>query len=76
MNVKTLIAASLFAVANVAALSTQAAPRADIHKVISIVEAKGDGCGVIDARMTYLDSKGQQQVLDYSKFGDDCQEGS
>jgi len=76
MNVKTLIAAGLFAVMNVAALSAHAAPRADIQKVISIVEAKGDGCGLVDARLTYLDSKGQQQVLDYSKFGDDCQEGN
>ncbi|WP_309677867.1 DUF2790 domain-containing protein [Pseudomonas sp.] len=80
MNWNKLIAASFFAVLNVAAFSAHADEAAsqatshgthlDIKKVVSIVD-NGDGnCGIVDARLTYLDSSGTQKVLDYSKFAD------
>ncbi|OYP96073.1 hypothetical protein B7L09_30905 [Pseudomonas mandelii] len=40
----------------------------DIKQVISTVEDGGANCGIVNARMTYLDSSGTQKVLDYSKF--------
>ncbi len=76
MNWNALIAASFFAVLNVAAFSAQAdvqAPSQEtshIKKVISVVD-NGDGnCGIVDARLTYLDSSGMQKALDYSKFAE------
>lgn len=81
MNWNALIAASFFAVLNVAAFSAQADVQAppqetshgthlDIKKVISVVD-NGDGnCGIVDARLTYLDSSGMQKALDYSKFAE------
>ncbi|AHZ73224.1 hypothetical protein OU5_6145 [Pseudomonas mandelii JR-1] len=36
--------------------------------MISTVEDGGANCGIVNARMTYLDSSGTQKVLDYSKF--------
>ncbi|VVP50429.1 MULTISPECIES: DUF2790 domain-containing protein [Pseudomonas fluorescens group] len=40
----------------------------DIKTVISTVEDGGENCGIVNARMTYLDSSGTQKVLDYSNF--------
>lgn len=87
MNVKKIITASVFAFLNVAVFSAhadvQSQPQThatgthlDIKKVISTVETGGSPCGIVNARMTYLDSSGVQKVLDYSKFADCGNQGS
>ncbi|VVM41566.1 hypothetical protein PS662_00320 [Pseudomonas fluorescens] len=87
MKLNTIIAASVFALLNVAAFSAhadvQSPPQThaagthlDIKKVISTVETGGSACGIVNARMTYLDSSGVQKVLDYSKFADCGNQGS
>jgi hypothetical protein len=40
--------------------------------VISLKQDNSVICGIVEARMTYLDSAGQTRVLDYSKFADGC----
>lgn len=82
MTNKSVIAACLFAVLNICTLSARAeavAPQTytygthlDIQKVLSMKEDQSMTCGIVDARMTYLDSAGQTRVLDYSKFADGC----
>jgi hypothetical protein len=87
MNSKAIYAACLFAVLNICAISAHAETTAkphtysygthlDIQKVLSMTQDAGPSCGVVNARMTYLDSKGQTQILDYSKFADSCNEGN
>ncbi|QJP95070.1 MULTISPECIES: DUF2790 domain-containing protein [Pseudomonas] len=82
MTNKSVIAACLFAALNICTLSARAeavAPQTytygthlDIQKVLSMKEDQSMTCGIVDARMTYLDSAGQTRVLDYSKFADGC----
>jgi hypothetical protein len=82
MTHKSVIAACLFAALNICTLSARAeaaAPQTytygthlDIQKVLSMKEDQSMACGIVDARMTYLDSAGQTRVLDYSKFADGC----
>ena len=85
MNWNTLIAASFFAVLNVAAFSAHAADlmpsqtsahgaHLDIKQVISF-EDSGSGCGLVNARLNYLDSSGTHKVLDYSKIADCANQG-
>jgi Protein of unknown function (DUF2790) len=40
--------------------------------VISLEQDNSVACGIVEARMTYLDSAGTTRVLDYSKFADGC----
>lgn len=75
MNWSKFVAASVFAVLSVAALSAHAdvqnhSANLEINKVISIVENGGGNCGIVNAQMTYLDSHGVKKVLDYSKFAE------
>ena len=82
MTHKSVIAVCLFAALNICTLSARAeaaAPQTytygthlDIQKVLSMKEDQSMACGIVDARMTYLDSTGQTRVLDYSKFADGC----
>ncbi|MDH4563952.1 DUF2790 domain-containing protein [Pseudomonas sp. BN411] len=44
----------------------------DINKVVSIHEEPSVLCQVVDARMDYLDSSGQQHSLAYRKLADAC----
>jgi len=82
MNWNTLIAASCFAVLNVAAFSAHAdvqttpvhSAHLDIKQVLSI-EDSGSGCGVVNARLNYLDSNGTHKVLDYSKVAECANQG-
>lgn len=85
MNWNKLIAASFFAVLNVAAFSAHADVQApaqstvygthlDIKKVVSIVD-NGGACGIVDARLTYLDSSGMQKVAGYKKFAECANQG-
>jgi hypothetical protein len=73
-NWKTLIAASLLALTFTAHADSGHKP--DIQRVLSTTEDARSGCGVVNARMTYLDSKGETQVLNYMKFTDDCGDGN
>lgn len=43
----------------------------DIAKVISL-QVPSDGCSVVEAKMTYLDSKGETHVMSYLRQGADC----
>ncbi|KPG92463.1 MULTISPECIES: DUF2790 domain-containing protein [Pseudomonas] len=83
MNNKSVIAACLFAALNICTLSARAeadvtaqtytyGTHLDIHKVLSLKQDNSVTCGIVEARMTYLDSAGQTRVLDYSKFADGC----
>ncbi|SNY16509.1 Protein of unknown function [Pseudomonas sp. LAMO17WK12:I6] len=83
MTHKTVVAACLFAALNICTLSARAesdvsphtytyGTHLDIQKVLSMTEDNAVNCGIIDARMTYLDSAGKTQVLDYRKFADGC----
>lgn len=83
MNNKSVVAACLFAALNICTLSARAEAAAvpqtytygthlDIHQVISLEQDNSVACGIVEARMTYLDSAGTTRVLDYSKFADGC----
>jgi hypothetical protein len=83
MNNKSVIAACLFAALNICTLSARAeadvtpqtytyGTHLDIQKVLSLKQDNSVSCGIVEARMTYLDSAGQTRVLDYSKFADSC----
>ncbi|WP_338525137.1 DUF2790 domain-containing protein [Pseudomonas batumici] len=89
MNSKSIYAACLFTALNICTLSARAEAQVqpqpetysygthlDVSKVLSITEADGAACSVINARMTYLDSQSQEHILDYRKFSDRCNEGS
>ncbi|MEK0364387.1 DUF2790 domain-containing protein [Pseudomonas sp. CBC3] len=43
----------------------------DIAEIISM-EVPNGGCEVVEAKMTYLDSKGETQVMSYLRQGADC----
>lgn len=49
----------------------------DIAKVVRISNASnaGDTCGPLKAQMEYIDSKGATHKIEYTRFGDDCQNG-
>lgn len=81
MNTKAIYAACLFAALNICTLSARAeadvTPKTysygthlDIKKVVSLKQADGPSCGIVDAQLTYLDSQGKTQVLDYRKFAE------
>ncbi|PRA20569.1 DUF2790 domain-containing protein [Pseudomonas poae] len=83
MNTKAIYAACLFAALNICTLSARAeaatsvqtysyGTHLDIKRVVSMSQDSTPACGVVNARMTYLDSHDQTQVLDYLKFGDGC----
>ena len=83
MNTKAIYAACLFAALNICTLSARAeadvAPKTytygthlDIKNVVSLTEDATPACGVVNARLTYLDGQSKTQVLDYRKFADNC----
>ncbi|NNA55525.1 DUF2790 domain-containing protein [Pseudomonas koreensis] len=83
MTSKSVIAACLFAALNICTLSARAEADAsphtytygthlDVQKVLLMTQDTSVTCGIVDARMTYLDSAGKTQVLDYRKFADGC----
>lgn len=78
MNRNTFIASSLFALLNIAAFSAhaEASQKPDVQQVLSTVDDGGAACGIVNARMTYLDSHGQKRLFEYMKFADSCNEGS
>ena len=83
MKNSSVIAACLFAALNICTLSARAeadvtpqtyhyGTHLDIKQVLSMSQDSKPTCGVVNARMTYLDSHDKTQVLDYLKFGDGC----
>ncbi|RON14352.1 DUF2790 domain-containing protein [Pseudomonas frederiksbergensis] len=83
MNWKNLSIASLFAIVSLGAVAANAqenvTPHAymygdhlDIAKVTSVSETPSSGCGVVNARLAYLDSAGKSKVLDYLTAGQGC----
>jgi hypothetical protein len=83
MNTKAIYAACLFAALNICTLSARAeadvtaktysyGTQLDIKKVVSLKQDASPSCGVVNAQLTYLDSKSKTQVLDYRKIADSC----
>ncbi|WP_434568523.1 DUF2790 domain-containing protein [Pseudomonas sp. Z3-8] len=83
MYLKNLSLASLFAVLSLGALTANAqdsvkphtymyGDHLDIAKVLSVKQGAGSGCGVVESRMTYLDSTGTIRALDYSALAQGC----
>lgn len=83
MNVKTFARAGLFAVLSFGAIAAQASTmpmdetgvmqyrygdHLDVKKVLSIQDDQSDACGLVNTRMDYLDSKGQQQSVQYRTY--------
>lgn len=44
-------------------------------KVLSSTQDAASSCGVVSSHLTYLNSQGQQQMLDYSGFSYVCNQG-
>ncbi|MDP9520380.1 DUF2790 domain-containing protein [Pseudomonas putida] len=83
MKFKTFACASLFAVLSFGAIAAQAttAPMGDagamqyrygehldVKKVLSVEDEQSNACGLVNTRMDYLDSKGQQQSVQYRTY--------
>lgn len=83
MKFKTFARASLFAVLSFGAIAAQASTmpmdetgvmqyrygdHLDVKKVLSIQDDQSDACGLVNTRMDYLDSKGQQQSVQYRTY--------
>ncbi|MFJ3485353.1 DUF2790 domain-containing protein [Pseudomonas sp. NPDC090202] len=49
----------------------------DIAKVVRISNTgtSGNACEPLKAQMEYVDSKGVTHKIEYTRFGDDCQNG-
>ena len=87
MNFKTLSAACLLTLLSAGAVPAMAeeniasqtytyGTQLDIDRVISVTEDSSSTCGVVSARMIYLDSMGDKRALTYSKLADNCNAGS
>jgi hypothetical protein len=80
MNSKLTVAACLFAALNVCTFAARAeasevhsySSQPDIQKVLSSSQEPSGTCGLVTSHITYLDSKGRTQMLDYLKAADDC----
>lgn len=83
MNFNTFARASLLAVLSFGAIAAQASTmpmddtgvmqyrygdHLDVKKVLSIQDDQSDACGLVNTRMDYLDSKGQQQSVQYRTY--------
>ncbi len=79
MTWKNLSIASLFAALSLGAVAANASEvdaqsymygdHLDIAKVLSVDEGSST-CGVVKARLTYLDSMGNKQAVDYKTIAD------
>ncbi|MBF8741885.1 DUF2790 domain-containing protein [Pseudomonas guariconensis] len=83
MNTKAIYAACLFAALNVCTLAARAeaadnvrnytyGTQLDIKKVLATSQDATPACGVVNARLTYLDSNDQTQVLNYRTLASNC----
>ncbi|WP_449432212.1 DUF2790 domain-containing protein [Pseudomonas putida] len=82
MNFKTFASASLLAILSVGAIAAQAAApmsdasvmqyrygdHLDVKKVLSVKDDQSNVCGLVNTRMDYLNSKGQQQSVEYRSY--------
>ncbi|RCL25219.1 DUF2790 domain-containing protein [Pseudomonas sp. AFG_SD02_1510_Pfu_092] len=83
MNFKTFASASLLTVLSFGAIAAQAATlpmddsgvmqyrygdRLDVKKVLTIEDDQSNACGLVNTRMDYLDSSGQQQSVQYRTY--------
>ncbi|WDY56136.1 DUF2790 domain-containing protein [Pseudomonas sp. PSKL.D1] len=83
MNVKTLATASLFAMLSFGTIAAQASTmpmqdgsamqyrygdHLDVKKVLSVKDDQSNACGVVNTRMTYLDSSGQTESVQYRTY--------
>ncbi|MCE5988563.1 DUF2790 domain-containing protein [Pseudomonas sp. LM20] len=83
MKLNTFVSASLFAVLSFGAIAAQASTmpmndtgvmqyrygdHLDVKKVLSIQDDQSDACGLVNTRMDYLDSNGQQQSVQYRTY--------
>ncbi|MBK4997139.1 DUF2790 domain-containing protein [Pseudomonas sp. S37] len=83
MNFKTIASASLFAVLSFGTIAAQAASapmhesgamqyrygeHLDVKKVLSVQDDQSNACGLVNTRMDYLDSHGQQQSVQYRTY--------
>ncbi|CAI8890886.1 DUF2790 domain-containing protein [Pseudomonas donghuensis] len=86
MNIKPLATASLVTLLSFGTIAAQAndnvpvqpyryGQQLDVHKVLALHEDSRIGCGVVNAQMDYLDSRGKEHRLQYQKFASDCHEG-
>jgi len=66
-----LVIAAPLAIAEPQASAYQYGDQLDIAKVVSLSIPTG-GCEVVEATMTYLDSKGETHVMSYLRQGADC----
>lgn len=77
--------AAIAAFASVGAQAADTAPaeqyhygqKLDVKRVVAIHEENASpfDCGIVNARMDYLDSHGQPHSLAYRKFATNCNEG-
>lgn len=83
MNWKNFGIASLFAAFSLAPFAANAqegvqshnymyGDHLDIAKVVSIDQGSLFSCGVVQTRLTYLDSAGTTQVTNYRTIAQDC----
>ncbi len=72
----TLLSAGAMAQENVASQTYTYGTQLDIDRVLSITEDSSHSCGVVNARMVYLDSMGDKRALSYSKLAENCSDGS
>ncbi|MGV8918178.1 MAG: DUF2790 domain-containing protein [Pseudomonas sp.] len=83
MKSKAIYAAALFAALNICTFAAHAdsnvkaetyayGTHLDIKKVLSSEQDQGPNCGVVKARLTYLDSQDQTRALEYLKISDVC----
>ena len=81
MNTKAIYAACLFAALNICTLSARAeadvsphtytyGTHLDIQKVVALTQDAGAACGIVDAQLTYLNSQGKTEILNYRKFAE------
>ena len=81
MNNKSVFAACLFAALNICTLSAHAeadvsrqtytyGTHLDIQKVVALTQDAGAACGIVDAQLTYLNSQGKTEILNYRKFAE------
>ncbi|WP_087501200.1 DUF2790 domain-containing protein [Pseudomonas sp. SID14000] len=83
MNFNIFARATLFAVLSFGAIAAQASTmpmddtgvmqyrygdHLDVKKVLSIQDDQSNACGLVNTRMDYLDSKGQQQSVQYRTY--------
>jgi len=65
-----------FADSNVAVQNYHYGQHLDVQKVLAIHDNNAQSCGVVTAKMDYLDSKGQPHSLQYQTYATGaCHEG-